>query len=420
MRRFPGLAPLRERDFTLYWFGQVVSQSGTWIELTTTSWLLYELTRSPVLLGLAGLFRAGPIVLLSIVGGAVADRVPRRRLLVFTQSAQVVTSLLLGTLVATGTVAFWHIYLVSAVNATLIAFDTPARLAMFPNLVPRGQLQNAVALNSILFRLSTLVGPAVAGTLIVAAGVPAPYFVNAASYFAIIGALLLIRTPDRVTRSGQSLRSDAIGGIRYALASPILPLVLAVEAALNVFGYNSALLTVFARDILGVGAQGLGLLLSAVGAGAIVGTVSLVLLGDVRKKGLVMLAAGVLYAAAMLLFAWSRAYAASAAILFCLGLADAVWGAMRNTIAQLAADDAYRGRVMSLIIITTRGFTQVSQVQIGISIALFGAPLAATLGAAAVGATVLAVGAQGTRLRSFESTRSVEPTAAEAIATPSA
>src|SRR5439155_24924283 len=138
----PGLAPLGHRNYALYWVGQLVSMSGTWIELTATTWLLYQLTDSPFLLGLGGVFRGAPIFAFALIGGAVADRVERRRLLLITQSSSVVTSLVLGGLVVTGQVAFWHIYLISLVNATIAAFDAPGCLCLFPTRVPRGLMQS--------------------------------------------------------------------------------------------------------------------------------------------------------------------------------------------------------------------------------------------------------------------------------------
>lgn len=185
-----------------------------------------------------------------------------------------------------------------------------------------------------------MIGPALAGTLIATVGIAAPYYANAASFLASIVALSLIRVPDLPERVLASLRADAVGGIRYVLASPILPLVLTVEAIFDLFGHNSALFTIFARDVLGVGAQGLGLMLSAVGAGALLGIGGLVVAGDVRRKGLFMIVAGSVYATALLLFAWSRSFPLTVAILVCLGVADASSGAMRNTVVQLAVDEA--------------------------------------------------------------------------------
>jgi MFS family permease len=400
-RVFPGLGPLGHRNFALYWVGQLVSQSGTWIELTATTWLLYQLTDSPVLLGLGGLFRALPIFAFALLGGAVADRVQRQRLLLFTQTSSVVTSLILGTLVVTGQVAFWHIYVINLLNASIAAFDAPGRQSLFPTLVPRGQVQNAITLNSTLFRTSQLVGPAIAGVLIARVGTAAPFFVNAVSYFAIIGGLAAMRIPPGDVRVQGSLGGEALRGLRYVRANTILPLILGIEATLSIFGHNQALITIFARDVLGTDAEGLGLLLSSIGAGAIAGMLLLVAVGDVRRKGAFMLAAGAVYAIAMLVFASSRSLALSVAVLALLGFADATWGTMRNAIAQLAAEDAYRGRVMSLIVIVSRGLTQASQLQTGAVTALLGAPAAATIGALAVGGVVAAAAARGRRLRHF-------------------
>src|SRR2546422_93758 len=307
----PGLPPLGHRDYALYWVGQLGSMSGTWIELTATTWLLYQLTDSPLLLGLGGLFRAAPIFALALIGGAVA------------------------------------------------------------------------------------------GLLIAQVGVASPFFVNAVSYFAIIVALLAMRIPPVAMQSRGSIRQDLVGGLRYVRASAILPLILTIEASLSVFGHNQALITIFARDVLGTDAQGLGLLLSAIGAGAIAGMVLLVIVGDVRRKGAFMLGAGVLYAGMLLVFAWSRSFPLSLAALALLGFADATWGTMRNAIAQLAAEDAYRGRVMSLIVIVSRGLTNASQLQTGIATALVGAPGAATIGALVVAAVVGAVATRAERLRHF-------------------
>ena len=388
-RFVPGVAPLAHRNYALYWTGQLVSMSGTWIELTATTWLLYQLTDSPLLLGLGGIFRATPIFAFALLGGTIADRVERRRLLLFTQ-----TSLVLGTLVLTGHIAFWHIYVISFINATIAAFDAPSRQALFPTLIPRGQLQNAVTLNSMLFQSSNLVGPAVAGILIARAGPAWPFFVNAASYFAIIGGLLAMRIP-RVTGVARgSIRGELVGGLRYVRASTILPLVLAIEASLSVFGHNQALITIFARDVLGSNAEGLGLLLSSIAFGAIVGMVMLVVVGDVRRKGAFMLASGALYALTLLLFAWSRSFPLSMAILAVLGFADATWGTMRSAIAQLAAEDAYRGRVMSFILIVARGLTNASQLQTG----------AATVGALVIGGIIAGAATRGRRLRNFAAT----------------
>lgn len=417
MRLLPGLSPLRHRDFALYWVGQCVSQVGTFIELTATTYLLYAITNSPLLLGLGGLVRGVPILGLALFGGALADRIDRKRVLLYTQSAQVVTSIILGTLVATGTVQFWHIYVIGFVNSTLSAFDAPARNSFYPSLIPRADFQNAVTLSSVIFRLSTLLGPAIAGILIATVGPASPFFVNAATYFAIIFALLLIRTKiPTVAGPRTSLRTAAWGGIQYALRSPVLPLILATEAALSIFGHNSALITIFASDVLHVGPEGLGLLLSSIGAGAIVGTVVLVATGEVRPKGALMIVAGALYAVALLGFAVSTSFALSMAMLFVLGVADSGWGAMRNTIAQLATADAYRGRVMSMITVTSRGLTSAAQLETGAIVAAAGPAVGAAINAVLVGLSVATVALRSPRLRRFRSTAHVDVDVVEIVA----
>ena len=417
MRLLPGLSPLRHRDFALYWVGLCVSQVGTFIEMTATTYLLYAITNSPLLLGLGGLVRGVPILALALFGGALADRIDRKRLLLYTQSAQVVTSIILGTLVATGTVQFWHIYVIGFVNSTLSAFDAPARNSFYPSLIPRADFQNAVTLSSVIFRLSTLLGPAIAGVLIATVGPASPFFVNAASYFAIIFALLLIRAKFAAAAGPRtSLRTAAWGGVQYAMRSPVLPLILVTEGALSIFGHNSALITIFARDVLHVGPDGLGLLLSSVGAGAIGGTIVLVVAGEVRPKGAVMIVAGALYAAALLGFAVSTSFALSMAVLFVLGVADSGWGAMRNTIAQLATTDAYRGRVMSMITVTSRGLTNAGQIETGAIVAAAGPAVGAAINAVLVGVSVATVALRSPRLRGFRSSAHVDVDAVEIAA----
>ena len=202
MRFAPGLAPLRHRDFALYFTGLTVSQCGSWMEQTLTTWLLYEITGSPVLLGIGGAMRAIPTFAFGLLAGAIADRVDRRRLLLFTQAGSAVTSLGLGLVVATGQVEVWHIYLASVINGTLQTFDAPARRAMYTTMVPRSQMQNAITLNAAVFRIARLIGPSLAGILIAATGPALPYFINAVSFLAIIGALVLISKPPIVDRLG--------------------------------------------------------------------------------------------------------------------------------------------------------------------------------------------------------------------------
>jgi len=416
MRFAPGLAPLRHRDFALYFGGLTVSQCGSWMEQTLTTWLLYEITGSPLLLGLNGLMRAVPIFAFGLLAGTIADRVDRRKLLLLTQSGSALTSLALGLVVATGRVEAWHIYAAGFVNATLGAFDAPARRAMYLTLVPRSQLQNANTLNAGLFRIARLIGPSLAGILIVAVGPAVPYFVNSASFLAIIGALLLMRTPPILERARGSLWSETMDGVRYTLGKSVLTHLLVLESIHSLFGANTALVTIFAKDVLHVGPEGLGLLLSTLGAGALLGTGSLVVSGDVARKGRWMMFAGYGYVAAFGLFAWSASFELSAIALALIGLADSWWATMRNSIFQLEADEAYRGRTLSAFLLVGRGMAQASQLQTGVAVEALGAPVAATVGAVVIAVAIVGVNAIDDGIRTFRDTRSFaeEPTDAAA------
>jgi MFS family permease len=407
MRFAPGLAPLRYRDFALYFSGLTVSQCGSWMEQTLTTWLLYEITGSPLLLGVGGIMRALPIFVFGLLAGTIADRVDRRRLLLLTQSGSALTSLALGLVVATGGVEAWHIYLASAINGTLMTFDAPARRSMYLTLVPRSELQNANTLNAGLFRIARLVGPSLAGILIVATGPAVPYFVNAASFLAIIGALMLMRTPPLVSRERGSLWDETVDGVRYTLGKNILTHLLFIESIHSLFGANTALVTIFAKDVIHVGPEGLGFLLSALGAGALLGTGTLVVSGDVARKGRWMMVAGYAYVAAYLVFAWSGSFELAALALAAVGLADSWWATMRNSIFQLQADEAYLGRTMSAFLLVGRGLAQASQLQTGIAVQAVGPAAAASLGAAVIGVTITVMNARDDQVRSYRDVRSI-------------
>ena len=401
MRFAPGLAPLRHRDFALYFTGLTVSQCGSWMEQTLTTWLLYEITGSPVLLGIGGAMRAIPTFAFGLLAGAIADRVDRRRLLLLTQGGSALTSFGLGLVVATGQVEVWHIYLASVINGTLQTFDAPARRAMYATMVPRSEMQNAITLNAAVFRIARLIGPSLAGILIVATGPALPYFINAVSFLAIIGALLLISTPAIVDRVRGSLLAETVDGARYTLGKPILAHLLFLESAHSLFGANTALVTIVAKDVLHVGPEGLGFLLSALGAGALVGTGALVMNGDVERKGRSMMLSGYAYVASFAVFAWSRSFELSAITLALVGCADTWWATMRNSIFQLQADEAYRGRTLAAFLLVGRGMAQTSQLQTGLAVEAFGPQIAATAGAAVIAAAIIGVNARNDEVRRF-------------------
>ncbi len=387
-----GLTALRERNFVFYVIGQFTSQLGSWIELTAVSWIIYEMTDSPLLLGLTGLFRAAPTILLALFGGAIADRLPRRLLLLCTESTMLVASVTMGLLAATGQLQFWHLYLLNVVSGTLQAFSVPARHALFAGLVPRSSMQSAVTLNSVSVRGGGFIGPSIAGLALAFGGYALPFFLNAASFLGMLVALAAMRLPRsqaNATLRRPSLRHGMTEGVAFVWRTPLLKVALGLEIATGLFGHNAALITIVVRDILGAGPEGLGLLLSATGAGALLGMAMLVTF-HVERHGRLILTLGAIYTVLWAAFGLSQWLWLSAILLFALGTVDSVWGVTRNTLAQLLVPDSLRGRVMSVVMLATRGGSQLGRVQSGLTVGLIGAPAAVLVGAAVVGAAVLA------------------------------
>jgi MFS family permease len=385
-----GLAALRERNFVLYVVGQFTSQLGSWIEMTAVSWILYEMTDSPLLLGLSGLFRATPMIALGLFGGAIADRVPKRVLLLLTESTMMVASLVMGILAATGKLQFWHLYLLSVVSGTLSAFSVPSRHALFAGLVPRSSMQSAVTFNSVAVRSGGFIGPSIAGLALAYGGYSVPFFLNAASFLGMLVALAAMRLPpikaDAAPRT--SLARGMTEGVEFVWRTPMLKVALALELATGLFGHNSALVTILARDVLHAGPEGLGLLLSAIGAGAFLG-MGLLVAFEVQRHGRLILTIGAMYTVLWAAVGLSHWLWLSTALLFALGIADGVWSVTRNTIAQLVVTNALRGRVMSVVMLVTRGSAQLGRVQSGALVGLIGGPAAVLVGASVIGAAVL-------------------------------
>jgi MFS family permease len=386
-----GLTALRSRNYALYLAGQFTSQLGTWAEQTAVAWILYELTNSPLLLGLSGLARAVPMIGLTLLGGALADRVPRRALLLATESAMLVVSLAVGLLAAGGELKFWHLYVLSFLSGALSAFSVPARQALFVGLVPRSAMQSAVSLNAVAVRSGALVGPSLGGVALAYGGYALPFIVNAASFLGMLLALAAMRLPRERSEAGAVPRAMWHGmthGLSFVWDSPLLKVALGLEVVSGLFGHNVTLITIIARDVIGTGPEGLGLLMSALGAGGLVAMAFMVAF-EVKRHVHVILAAGATYTVLLAAFALSPWLGLSMALLFALGAADGAWAVTRNTLAQLLVPDALRGRVMSVVVLATRGSAPLGRLQGGFVAGLVGGPVAVLFGAAVIGAAVL-------------------------------
>ncbi len=272
-------AALRYRNFTLLWWGLIVSNMGTWMQNVANGWLILQLTNSPLWLGFLGLSFAVPMIILPPFAGAVVDRVHRVRLLFFTQSMQLVIAVVLAILTWSGRVQIWHILLASFIGAALLAFDNPARQALIPDLVQPRDLLNALSLNSATYTGAALIGPALAGVLLEPLGAGTLFFINGVSFCAVIFALAAmtdVRTHSGVRGGSGSLGKSFGAGLSYAWKSRLIVALLGLSALSGIFGRSyQNLLPVFGRDIWRSGAEGYGLLLSAAGGGALVGAFGL-------------------------------------------------------------------------------------------------------------------------------------------------
>ena len=291
------LSAFRYRDFRLFWASVFISNIGTWMQMTATNWLLYQLTDSPLQLGLNGVFRAIPSITVGLIGGTFADRYDRRWLLLWTQTVLGLLAFSLGMLDHTGNIQAWQIYAFTFLSATVGSLDAPARQALFPLLVPRPVLPNAVALNSLLWKGAALLGPSLGGIAISLMGTAGAFYANAASFFVVVIAILLMRTSSKVNRKQRHFLTETQAGFSYIVSQPMILGIMIMEAVSSVFGLDHAMLTIFASDVLRAGADGFGLLLSARGLGAVIGSSAFIALGQRPHQGRILFISALLYGA---------------------------------------------------------------------------------------------------------------------------
>lgn len=353
VRSFAFLPPvLRHRNFALFFFSLFVSNTGIWMAQTAQGWLVYDLTGSPALVGVAfGAFGL-PMLVLPYFGGILADRLDRRRIMWAMQSAAAIIAFVLAGLVAAGAVQVWHLVLASFLQASVNAFDQPARQALLPALVPEDRLRPAIALNSIVFTGPAFVGPALTGLMVGGLGwsISTAFFANAISFLAVLIALAFMALPPfQPDGSPGSGRDSFMTGIRFAARHRVVMPSLLLLVVAGLFGRSyMALLPVVAEDVLGVGIQGLGLLASAGGVGAIVGAVLLSTEIRLPPNGTLGLAAALAMAILLLIFAFVTSYAAAVILIFALGVATTLMSTAVRTPLQLATPQDLMGRVMSL------------------------------------------------------------------------
>ena len=377
------LRALRHRNFRLFFAGQVISVTGTWMESVAQAWLVYRLTGSSVLLGLVSFANQIPVFLISPLGGHLADRWNRRTIIICTQAASMALALLLAWLTLSHRIQIWQIFVLAALLGVVNAFDLPARQSFLVEMVDREDMINAIALNSTMFNAARLIGPAIAGVLVAKIGEGWCFFFNGVSYVAVIAGLFAMRlgpfTPHPATHSAWS---NIRAGFRYAARTGPIRTLLCMLATLSFFGLPfTVLMPIFADAILHRGSQGFGMLMSSVGLGAMSGALLLASRTDITGLTRWLVTASGIFSVSLFSFAFSRSLPLSCGLMFTAGFAMMIHVGATNTLIQSMVPDHFRGRVMSLYSMMLIGMSPLGAMAAGFEASHFGAPLTIAAGA---------------------------------------
>lgn len=345
---------LENRTYRLYWISLLASFSAQQMHMVVRGWLVYELTDSALALGLVSAAAGVPILLFSLYGGVIVDRVEKRKLLIVTQAITAMATLTIAVLISTGSIALWHLIIAAIANGLILSFDLPGRQAIIPQLVEQRQIMNAVALGSGATNLTRVIAPALGGVLVGVMGIDGVYYLIVACYAASAAFLLTMPTLLTPTRDSKAtVRSDLIEGLRYIRRSSVLPALLAMAVVPIAFGMPyMMLMPVFAIDVFNVGASGLGYLMAAAGIGALAGSFLVASLGDFKHKGVLLMVASASFGVFLILFANSNYFYIALFFLLGVGMANSIYMATNNTLLQINTEDRMRGRVMSLYMMT--------------------------------------------------------------------
>lgn len=377
-------AALRHRDFRLLWLGQIVSVTGSQMQFVAINWHVYQLTKSAFALGLVGLFRGVPIIICSLAGGVVADAIDRKRLMIVTQTIMLASAALLtaGTLADFKSV--WPIYILSGIASAATAFDTPARQALMPTLVPIEDFPNAVSLAVIVFNVATIAGPAIAGFLLAESGPAIIYGINALSFLAVIAALIAMRAtgqPELQTERKDALSLAALKeGLTFVWHTPIIVQTMTLDFVATFFASATLLLPIFAQEQLHVGARGYGFLAAAPAIGSVLTALVMARLGTLRHQGRLVVAAVAVFGVATAGFGMSTVYWISLLMLAITGAADTVSTVLRQTIRQLVTPNHLRGRMTSINMMFFMGGPQLGELEAGVLAGFIGAPWSVIVG----------------------------------------
>ncbi|GAC1644145.1 MAG: MFS transporter [Herpetosiphon sp.] len=381
---------LRYRNFRLLWIGQLISMIGSMMQNVAILWqisLLVSPAQKGLALGLVGLMRLGPIIVLSLISGVVADVLDRRKVMLITQCCLALLAVVLAVATFSGLRAAWPIYLLTALSSGVATFDGPARQSLIPSLVPAKHFANAISLNTLMFQFAAMLGPAIGGILLGTLGIGWIYAFNAASFLAvIIGLLLMHDLPARPPATAEnphpqvSLRA-AVDGLSFVMNNPLIRATMLLDFFATFFSSATALLPIFAQDILHVGARGYGWLAAAPSFGAFISGLAMLRAADrIKRRGWVLLASVLVYGVATVIFGVSRIFWLTFASLALTGAADTVSMVLRNVVRQLTTPDELRGRMTSVNMIFFMGGPQLGELEAGVVATAFGAPFSVISG----------------------------------------
>jgi MFS family permease len=395
------LRAFKHRNYRLFFGGQLISLSGTWMQSVAQSWLVYRLTGSAVLLGFVAFSGQFPVFLFATIGGAFADRHNRHRILVATQTTAMLLALVLAALTLSHRVQVWHIFVLAALLGFVNAFDIPTRQAFVVEMVGREDLINAIALNSSMFNGARIIGPSLAGVLVAAVGEGWCFFANGVSYLAVIIGLLLmkVKAGGRIPLPGSTFAS-IVEGFRYVGRTGPVRSLLFLLGLVSLLGLPyMVLMPIFADQILHGGARGLGLLMGASGVGALIGALSLAMRQGVRGLGRLVAVSAAGFGASLILFSFSRAFWLSAALLMPVGFCMIVEMASSNTLIQTLVPDNLRGRVMAVYGMMLMGMAPTGALLAGALAHQLSAPITVALGGSVciVAAIIFGLGLPGFR-----------------------
>ncbi|MGB9694813.1 MAG: MFS transporter [Caldisericaceae bacterium] len=363
---FPALG---HRNFQLFFYGQIISLIGTWVQNIGQGWLVLSLTNSPFLLGLLTAVQFVPMMLFSLHAGVFVDRYSKRKILLVTQSSLAILAALLGLLAGLHIVQYWHVMILALVSGIVNSIDMTARQTFYVDLVGKEDLMNAISLGSSTFNLARIIGPAIAGILIAKLGYATGFYLNALSFVPVIAAIYIMHTDSKTSNAkykSDNINKEILEGIRYVKNSPIIIISLSLLAVVNIFALNfNVLVPVFVKDVLKMGSQEYGLIMSAMGLGALIGSVALASISHKGVKDYYIFGGALFLSIFLILFGIQKSVLMSSVMIAISGIAMIVFLNSTNTTLQINSDDHFRGRVMSFYSLVFGGFTPIGSLYAG-------------------------------------------------------